>query len=85
MPSTSLESARKCRLFDPSTANRTLTIAGAACRRIRIAAAGDLTVRLIDDTAAVTLTGLVVGEVLDVQATATLKAGTTVTSIEVFY
>ena len=85
MPSTSLESARKCRVFDPSTANRTLTLAGSACRRIRIAAAGDLTVRLLDDTTAVTLTGLVVGEILDVQATATLAAGTTVTAIEVFY
>ena len=83
--STSLESATNVRLFDPSTANRSLLLSGKASRRIRVAAAGNLTVVLIDDTASVTLTGLVIGEILDVQAVATKKAGTTVTAIEVFY
>lgn len=85
MPSTSLESARRVRLFNPATANHSLLLQGAACRRIRVASAGDLTIRLIDDVAAQTITGLVVGEILDVQATATLAAGSTVTAIEVFY
>jgi len=85
MPSTSLESARRVRLFNPVVGNHSLLLNGVACRRIRIAAAGDLTLRLIDDAGPYTLTGLVVGEVLDVQAVQTLAAGSTVTAIEVFY
>jgi hypothetical protein len=85
MASTSLESARRVRLFNPATGNHSLLLGGRACRRIRIAAAGDLTLRLIDDAGSYTLTGLVVGEVLDVQAVLTLAAGSTVTAIEVFY
>lgn len=83
--SASLESARRVRTHNPAAGNVSLLLNGSACRRIRIAAAGDLTIRLIDDTAAYKITGLVVGEILDVQATATLAAGTTVTAIEVFY
>lgn len=81
----SLESARKVRLFNPVTGDQSLLVAGQATRRIRIAAAGDLTLRLIDDTTNHTLTGLVVGEVLDVQATRVIAAGSTVTAIECFY
>lgn len=85
MPSTSLESARSVRLFNPAVGNHNLRLNGAACRRIRIAAAGNLTLRLIDDQGPHTLTGLVVGEILDVQAVQTLAAGSTVSAIEVFY
>lgn len=85
MPSTSLESARRVRLFNPAVGNHSLLLQGEACRRIRIAAAGDLNIRLIDDNGPHLLTGLVVGEILDVQAVQTLAAGSTVTAIEVFY
>ena len=85
MPSTSLESARRVRLFNPTIGDQSLLLSGSASRRIRIAAAGDLTLRLIDDTGSYTLTGLVVGEILDVQATRVFAAGSTVTAIEVFY
>lgn len=85
MPSSSLESARKVRLFNPTIGDQSLLLAGSACRRIRIAAAGNLTLRLIDDTTSYTLTGLVVGEILDVQATRVIASGSTVTAIEVFY
>ena len=85
MSSTSLESARRVRLFNPAVGNHSLLLGGQACRRIRIAAAGDLSIRLIDDAGPHTLTGLVVGDVLDIQAVQTLAAGSTVTAIEVFY
>lgn len=85
MPSTSLESARRVRLFNPAVGNHSLLLQGQACRRIRIAAGGDLNLRLIDDAGAYLITGLVVGDVLDVQAVQTLAAGSTVTAIEVFY
>ena len=85
MASTSLESARSVRLFNPTTGNQSLLLSGKATRRIRIAAAGNLTLRLIDDSSSYTLTGLVIGDVLDVQAVRVLAAGSTVTAIEVFY
>ncbi len=85
MSSTSLESATNVRLFNPSAANHNIRLNGVACRRIRVASAGNLSVILLNDNAPVTLTGLVIGEILDVQAVATRAAGSTVTAIEVFY
>lgn len=83
--STSLESATNVRVFNPAVGNHNLRLNGKASRRIRVATAGNLSLILIDDTVPVTLTGLVIGEVLDVQAVASRAVGTTVTSIEVFY
>lgn len=85
MASTSLESATSVRLFNPATANHNIRLNGVACRRIRVASAGNLSLILLNDTSPVTLTGLVVGEVLDVQAVATRAVGSTVSAIEVFY
>lgn len=65
----SLASATKARTLAGGSGHNLVTIGGTACRRIRMEAAGTLVLRLVDDTADVTIGSLAAGEVLDVQAT----------------
>jgi len=53
------------------------------CRRIRVGSAGNLALLRPDGTA-ITTTGLVAGEVLDVQAIGIVVAGTTITNCTVY-
>lgn len=69
--------ANKDLLVDGPT--RTAPEGRMACRRIKVTASGSLVVTRPDGTNQ-TLTGLVAGETLDIQAVAIIAAGTTVTS-----
>lgn len=57
---------------------------GQNCRRIRIGSAGNIALKRPDGTS-ITTTGLVAGEVLDVEATTILAAGTTITNCTVYW
>ncbi len=57
---------------------------GASCRQIRIGSAGTLVV-LRPDGATVTITGLGVGEYVNIQANKIVASGTTVTSALVLW
>jgi hypothetical protein len=61
-------------------------VTNAACRRIRINAAGSGALSLqYADGSTDTITGLQQGDQLDVQATAILASGTSVASVTVFW
>lgn len=54
------------------------------CRRIRIGGAGDIVLQRPDNTN-ITTTGCLVGELLDIQASKIISAGTTATKITVYW
>jgi len=81
----SANGARSYALTGALTADVDLLLEGLGpCTAIRVGAAGDLSV-VGADGIAVPLPALIAGEVVDIQATKILAAGTTATKITVFW